>query len=177
MPDEPTPIETPVTMILCEDDDLARSIVRHASGEAGLQIIAEASSGPELTSLVSRDHPDAVLIRHELAMESGADVARGMLASADAPRIVLLSPDPAAEHLAQSIGAFGAATPYDTESMVEILSSLRDQILTGNRREGSERRAGQDRRVEQDWSKVFAERRGDSDRRRQDRRSGDTADD
>lgn len=159
-----------VTTVLCEDDDLARSIVRHAAAEAGLEIIAEASSGPELMALIDRDPPDTVLIRHELSKEVGSDTVRQVLASASPPRVLLLSPDPAAARLAESLGAIGAATPYDTAEMVDALERLRDQVLTGDRREGSDRRVGQDRRVEQDWSKVFAERRASEDRRGTDRR-------
>lgn len=161
------------TALVCDDDDLARAVLRQSAAAAGFEVVDEALNVPEALALVRLHRPDLVLIRHELPGILGAEATRELRALEDPPEVVLVSPDPQAMHLALSVGAFGAVSPEDPDAVIEVLESLLDQVETGERRTGTERRSGTDRREEQDWSKVFSQRRGDDERRKSVRRSSD----
>ncbi len=167
------PIGRTLTIITC-DDDIALTVLNRCAVAAGFEVVADSTSAPELVARVDSQHPDVVVVRHELVGTLGADVAKELLSRPDPPVVVIASPDPGAQHMALNIGAFSSVNPHDPELTVQVLSELAEQLTSGERRSTGERRSGTDRRVVQDWSKVFSQRRSGSDRRTIDRRSNES---
>jgi two-component system chemotaxis response regulator CheY len=99
---------TPVTVLLADDDDRFRAVVRGLLEDDGFQVVAEASTADETLAAAEHHEPDVVVV--DLVME-GSDglstVAELLSVDAQRPVIVISSLfDPVLELEAMRLGAW-----------------------------------------------------------------------
>jgi DNA-binding NarL/FixJ family response regulator len=172
-----------LTLVVCESDPVTGAAVEAVARAQGFQVVARCANAVELLHLLRSVHPHVVVIRHELPGTMGLDAARELQSTtpstgSDAPGgrtplVVLTTSAPDPHVLAADPALADALRWGDLPALEATLARLREQLVSGERRRGTDRRSGQDRRKRQDWTKVFAERRSGQDRRRGDRRRKD----
>jgi DNA-binding NarL/FixJ family response regulator len=142
---------------------------RHGVAEVG-----EGATSLEVLRLAGYHRPSLVVLEHELPGTTGLEAARELLASDPAPVVILISADP--HHLSPAATAEGVQTvvPHrDLDALEEAIAGAVVRLRTGERRSGRDRRSGVDRRRQQDWSKVWSQRRSGVERRQVLRRAAD----
>lgn len=171
-----------LTVVVCDEDHLTAAAVEAAAEAQGYAVVGRCANAVDLLQLLVYVHPSVVVARHELPGTTGLQAARELQASARStgsgaaggqpPLVVLTTSAPEPDLLAADPAVADAVPWGDLPALEATLGRLREQLLTGERRQGTDRRSGEDRRKHQDWTKVFAERRSGQDRRRGDRRTG-----
>jgi two-component system, NarL family, response regulator LiaR len=81
----------PVRVIIADDDPFARRTVRDALQDAGIVVIAEASSGPDAVQLSVHYQPDVVLMDVVMPGMDGITATRKLLERAPNVRVLVLS--------------------------------------------------------------------------------------
>lgn len=81
----------PVRVIIADDDPFARRTVRDALQDAGIVVIAEASSGPDAVQLSVHYQPDVVLMDVVMPGMDGITATRKLLERAPRVRVLVLS--------------------------------------------------------------------------------------
>lgn len=81
-----------VRVLLIDDDPLVKAGLRLIlGGDPALTIVAEGSDGSEAEALVAQHRPDVVLMDIRMPVMDGLTASRRVLASADAPKIIILT--------------------------------------------------------------------------------------
>ncbi|MBP2472344.1 DNA-binding NarL/FixJ family response regulator [Crossiella equi] len=81
-----------VKVLLLEDDELVRSGIRMILESAeDIQVVAEATDGEHVVSLVEQHRPDVVLTDIQMPKVDGIEVARRLSQQDDAPAVVILT--------------------------------------------------------------------------------------
>jgi two-component system, chemotaxis family, chemotaxis protein CheY len=115
----------PTSILLADDDDRFRSIVRSVLEDDGYQVIAEASDA-EGTREMARSHgPDVVLL--DLVMEGsrGLSTAHDLLEDDPGRPVIVLSSlfDPAVEQEAARMGAWYLEKVEGVEALEHAINS------------------------------------------------------
>jgi DNA-binding NarL/FixJ family response regulator len=160
-------------IVLCDDDELELAAIRKTATDTGFDVVDTARHAVELLQLASLHHPDAALIRNEVYGVSGVEVTEDLRNLERSVEVILLTSDPSLEPHGLSAGAFAVVRRGDVEGLERALGALSEWLGGGERRSRIDRRSGEERRREQDWSKVFSERRSGEDRRKGPRRKSD----
>ena len=113
------------TILICEDEDALRELVRVSLGDA--YRYAEAADGVESIDLARELHPDLVILDLMLPRKSGVEVLaelRGDRAIGDTPVVVIT----AWTHAQQAAVAAGAdrfvAKPFDPDELKAVVLEL-----------------------------------------------------
>jgi len=160
-------------IVLCDDDELELAALRSTANEAGFEVVDTARHAVELLQLASFHHPDAALVRNEVYGVSGVEVTEELRNLERSVEVILLTSDPSLAPHGLAAGAFAVVRRGELDELERALGALAEWLGGGERRSGIDRRTGEERRREQDWSKVFSERRSGEDRRRGPRRKAD----
>lgn len=166
--------DEPLTAVIGSNDPLDRAAVRQVLERHGVAVMGEGATSIEVLRLVDYHHPSLVVLEHELPGTTGLEAARELLATNPAPVVILISADP--HHLSPSATAAGvqAVVPHrDLDALEGAIAGAVERLRTGERRSGRDRRSGVDRRQQQDWSKVWSQRRSGVERRQVLRRAAD----
>jgi NarL family two-component system response regulator LiaR len=81
----------PVRVIVADDDPFVRRLVKDALQNAGIVVIAEASSGREAVELTLHYHPDVALIDVAMPDVDGFAATRRIVAQSPRQLVVLLT--------------------------------------------------------------------------------------
>lgn len=81
----------PVRVIVADDDPFVRRLVKDALQNAGIVVIAEASSGREAVELILHYHPDVALIDVSMPDVDGFAATRRIVAQSPRQLVVLLT--------------------------------------------------------------------------------------
>jgi NarL family two-component system response regulator LiaR len=81
----------PVTVIIADDDPLARRIIKHALREASITVVAEATNGREAVELAVHYRPDVVLMDLVMPELGGMEAARQLHQLVPEVRIIMLT--------------------------------------------------------------------------------------
>jgi DNA-binding NarL/FixJ family response regulator len=93
----------------------------------GLEVVGCASSGSEALQLVEQVQPDAVLVDVQLGDENGLELARRLGATAQAPRVILISSH-SPDELTDFIGGSSAAGFVSKAALsAEAITTLTNQ--------------------------------------------------
>lgn len=119
----------PVTILIADDEDLARRLLQHCLTRAGYDVI-EAHNGQEALSLVNSNHPDLIILDVLMPKMNGFDAVRQIRTNSscvDTPIIFLSSrADTAAEIEGLEAGAqLYLLKPFRVE---ELLSRVKDLL-------------------------------------------------
>jgi DNA-binding response OmpR family regulator len=116
---------TAKTILICEDDDSLRQLIRVVIG-AGYRIV-EAGDGDEALALASEHRPDLIVLDLMMPRMSGFDVLRRLRGdvSVDGTHIVVMSAWPNAEEAALEAGADKyIQKPFDLDELTGVVESL-----------------------------------------------------
>src|SRR5260370_13089108 len=93
-PDAPVDAE-PITVLVADDDEDMRVLVREVLIRAGLEVVAEAIDGPEALDAIKRLHPPPIptvlVLDNRMPNMSGLEVAALVLDQVPSQRIILFS--------------------------------------------------------------------------------------
>ncbi len=119
-------------VVVADDHDLARAGLRSLlSGERGLEVVGEASSGREALELCRRVRPDLVLMDVRTPDMNGLAVTRAIKHESPATSVILFTMYESADYLVEALKAGAAGYLLKGASKVEILSTVR-QVLAGD---------------------------------------------
>lgn len=116
-------------VIVADDDPLARRVVRNALQQAGVTVIAEASSGREALELARHYRPDVVLMEAVMPDFEGLEATRRLVAEVPETAVLVLtaSGDEDTGLLALRSGAAGFLTKdVDIDALPRALHGVRD---------------------------------------------------
>ena len=116
---------TAKTILICEDDDNLRQLIRVVIG-AGYRIV-EADDGDEALALASEHRPDLIVLDLMMPRMSGLDVLRRLRSdvSVDGTHIVVMSAWPDAEGASLEAGADKyIQKPFEPDELTEVVDSL-----------------------------------------------------
>lgn len=118
----------PATVLLCDDEEVLRQLVRATLGNGEYEIV-EAADGDESLALARRHRPDVVILDMMMPGRSGLDVLRalrGDAALAGTPVIMLTARAQQADREAAS--AAGAdrylAKPFSPLELISVVEEL-----------------------------------------------------
>jgi len=114
----------PTTILLVDDDAMARAWIRLMLAEGQFRIVGEAADASEALALAARRRPRILLVDYRLADGTGAELVSRLLQEGVAAAAVLIAsrPEPGMNVLARQVGAQG--TLLKSESAGELLSVL-----------------------------------------------------
>lgn len=113
----------PVRVLLADDHRLVRAGIRSIlEGVAGLEVVGEATDGPEALRLAREHIPDVVLLDIALPGMSGLEAAAHLIQERPELRVVILSMHASEEYVAQALrtGACGYLVKDSTVAELEI---------------------------------------------------------
>jgi DNA-binding response OmpR family regulator len=116
---------TAKTILICEDDDNLRQLIRVVIGP-GYHVV-EAGDGDEALVLASEHHPDLIILDLMMPRMSGLDVLRRLRsdASLNGTHIVVMSAWPDADGAALNAGADDfLQKPFEPDELTAMVSEL-----------------------------------------------------
>ena len=119
------PDRTAKTILICEDDDNLRQLIRVVIG-AGYRIV-EAGDGDEALALASEHRPDLIVLDLMMPGMSGFDVLRHLRGdvSVDGTHIVVMSAWPNTKDAALEAGADKySQRPFEPDELTGVVESL-----------------------------------------------------
>jgi DNA-binding NarL/FixJ family response regulator len=154
-----------LTVVVCDSDLWQLQAEARLLGEHGFEVVGEAENAVEAIRLAEAYRPNAVVLTHEHMGLSGLDAIIDLRALEHQPEVLLLANDGTGRDVAMERGAFDVVARGELEDLEAAIDALAHLLRTGEHRGSSERRDGDDRRKEQDWSQVHTQRRSGEDRR------------
>jgi DNA-binding NarL/FixJ family response regulator len=103
-------VSTDVRVVVADDEALLRAGLRAILEAAGgVVVVGEAANGEEAVAVVRAERPDVVLLDVQMPRLDGLDAARIILATEDAPRVIMLTTFDLDEYVyaAMHVGASG----------------------------------------------------------------------
>jgi CheY-like chemotaxis protein len=124
-------VETePVTVLVADDEEDMRVLVRAVLAQANVTVIAEAIDGREALEAVSRldppPVPTALILDNRMPGMSGLDVAAQVLERTPEQPIILFSAflNPAIEEQAKAIGIRACVSKSDIQRLPQVIADL-----------------------------------------------------
>jgi DNA-binding response OmpR family regulator len=154
-----------LTVLICEADAIARSVVAREAEAAGYTVVGETDVLPHGIELARLVGPNLVVVGDDLPQAEGLIALREFKAELPTCEVLLLTRDESAWADATEAGAFGVIAKARLSELSGAYGRVRDWLTTADERPRGERRTGKDRRHHQDWNKVTQERRTGQDRR------------
>jgi two-component system response regulator NreC len=102
----PTRPDRPTSILLADDDDRFRAIVRGLLEDDGFVVVAEARDAEETLEQARRHHPDVVVLDLVMTGSNGLSTARALLEDEPARPVIVISSlfDPVVEREAAAHG-------------------------------------------------------------------------
>jgi two-component system response regulator EvgA len=109
-------------VVVADDDDGVRTLLRMNLELEGHSVVGEAADGGEALEMTCQCHPDVLVLDMMMPGKNGADVLRALSGcrSADRPRVVAYSASPTHLELAGELGADGMV--LKSGDMTDLLS-------------------------------------------------------
>jgi len=133
-------VHMPATVLVCDNEDVLRTLVRAALGDRGYQI-AEARDGDESLEVARRTKPDVIILDMLMPGRSGLDVLmelRGDPTLSDTPVIVLTARAQASDREAamRAHADRFLAKPFSPRELAAMVDELLETSQTGERNNG-----------------------------------------
>lgn len=121
-----------ITALLVEDKAWLRELFKPTLAALGCDVVGEAGTHKNAVELFHHHRPDIVLTNVALAMGSGMDVLRDILAIDDSARVIMLTThsDDATRETCFSLGASGFIVK--NRPIEEFVANLRSHLLIEN---------------------------------------------
>jgi DNA-binding NarL/FixJ family response regulator len=124
----PGAAERPVRVLIADDHDLVRRMLRRAiTGRGGMDIVAEAAEGATAVGLARALEPDVVVLDVAMPGMDGMQAAQAIRAALPACRILIFSAFPAQDTSGSALAAGadrylekGAGFPAAAEAVAEL---------------------------------------------------------
>ncbi len=147
------------SLILGVADHMAAAHLRRlVEAHPRLDLIGVADNAVKTLHMAAEDKPSVVLLADSSPGLRGREVLAEMAETSPNTLVIITTPgDPAV--LIGEPGVAESVPEHDTEAIVAALDSLATFLDNPTVEDGPERRHRLDRRLHQDWSQVFAERR------------------
>ena len=119
-----------ITVLVADDEEDIRTLVRLVLTRAGLEVIAEAIDGPDALEAVDRLQPPPVpsvlVLDNRMPGMSGLDVAELVLQQAPRQPIVLFSAflNPEVEQQARALGIRACISKSEIARLPDVVASL-----------------------------------------------------
>jgi DNA-binding response OmpR family regulator len=113
------------TILVCEDDENLRQLIRAVVGP-GYHLV-EAEAGDEAVALAHEHHPDLIILDLMLPRMSGLDVLTSLREQAPPgnAHILVMSAWPNAEEPSKNAGADSyLSKPFDPDDLTELVTSV-----------------------------------------------------
>lgn len=122
----------PTRVLIVDDTDSMRELMRAHVGEHGMQVVGEAVDGLQAVEMARETQPDAIILDVEMPVMDGLQAMPGLLAAAPKAKIVVFSSrTPAAtEQAAISRGAAGVF--YKGQSKSTEVVDFVQSVCNGN---------------------------------------------
>ena len=130
-----TPEFKPATLLVAEDHEDTRSLLRFILQRAGYRVV-EAVTGSEAVSLAEREQPDLILTDLRMPQLSGVEAIRrirSMASLRDIPILAMSGDGRVGMELFLNIGQFGGgfidylAKPFNVETVLEQIELILSQ--------------------------------------------------
>lgn len=119
-------METSIRILLVDDHAVFRLALREALNcEAGLRVVAEASSAAQALEAVRRYQPDITLMDLRMAPQSGVQITAGIRREFPAARIIMLSIFDGEENIRAALKAGALAYVPKTEERARLIELIR----------------------------------------------------
>lgn len=114
----------PITVLLADDDERFRVVVRSLLEDDGFEVVAEAQDATETLALARRLQPDVVVLDLVMEGSDGLSTARRLLAERpDGPVVVISSLfDPVIEREASQLGAWYLEKVEGVEALEHLIT-------------------------------------------------------
>ncbi len=157
--ERPENSQTRHTVVLGVADPMAAAhLRRQLLDHPRFTLVATAHNAVQTLYAVEETHPAVVLMADDSPGLRGREVLGDIAAASPGTYVIITTPgDP--KVLANEPAVMSAIPERDIEAIYVALDQLAD-FLDQPSTDGPERRMSPDRRLHQDWTKVFAERRG-----------------
>jgi DNA-binding NarL/FixJ family response regulator len=121
---EGTPRPERPSILIADDDDRFRSILRSLLEDDGYTVVAEAADAGETTALARLHHPDVVVLDLVMRGSTGLSTARELLADDPKRPVVVISSlfDPSVEQEAVRMGAWYLEKVEGVEALEHLIT-------------------------------------------------------
>ena len=156
--------------IVCAYDAMIRGTAVSAIESGDFELVSAVSTAPDLLFLLGEGPVIVVVLDNELPGQLGVDWIGEIHGLAPDAALILLTNDQTdvLYERAMAAGAFGIVYKTQMSELHGALTRAHGWLTDPEQHKPGERRSGDDRRFEQDWTKVTQQRRSDSDRRHDD---------
>ncbi len=134
----------------------------------GYELVGSAASALDALQLTSMTHPDLLVIDNALPTQPGIEWIPEFRELVPDAAIILIANDPGIRERAHETGVLGVVYRKQLTELDGTLNRAHRWLTNPETRQPFERRAGGDRRQQQDWTKVTHERRTGEERRERD---------
>lgn len=122
--------ETPVRVVIVDDDALVRQGLRLMLRGSGVEVVAEHADGEGAAEVVAREHADVVLMDIRMPRLDGIHATAQVLAARPSARVLVLTTFDADELVVDAIRAGAAGFLLKDSSPERIVASVR-QVAAG----------------------------------------------
>ncbi|KGN31362.1 LuxR family transcriptional regulator [Knoellia sinensis KCTC 19936] len=113
-------------VLVVDDNELIRTgLVTVINSDPDLEVVGQASSGPEGVSLARRDHPDVVLMDIEMPGGDGISATATLAAAADGPRVLILTMFDLDEYVVEGLRAGASGFLIKTTPPAELIAAVK----------------------------------------------------
>lgn len=123
---EPLPSCRPTSVVLADDDDRFRALVRSVLEDDGYQVVAEADDATSTLSLTRQHRPDVVVLDLVMEGSEGLSTVREVLEHDPAQPVLVISSlfDPALEREVVGLGAWYLEKAEGLEALEHAIDGL-----------------------------------------------------
>ncbi|MGW0737648.1 response regulator [Streptomyces sp. NPDC002851] len=122
----PSPVPSPVRVLLADDEEMIRHgvrlILRHAEG---IDVVAEAVNGAEAVRLAAETRPDVALVDIRMPVLDGLAAVEQMVALDPAPQVVMLTTFGDEENVTHALRSGATGFLLKDEGPQELISAVR----------------------------------------------------
>lgn len=127
-----SPADTPIRVLLVDDDPLVRAgLTMMLGGAPDLRVVGEAGDGEQALALAAECRPDVVLMDIRMPGVDGLAATERLRTSADAPEVIVLTTFDADRHVLRALRAGAAGFLVKDTPPEEIVAAVR-QVARGN---------------------------------------------
>jgi len=126
-----SPADTPIRVLLVDDDPLVRAgLTMMLGGAPDLRVVGEAGDGEQALALAAECRPDVVLMDIRMPGVDGLTATERLRARADAPEVVVLTTFDADRHVLRALRAGASGFLLKDTPPGEIVAAVR-QVARG----------------------------------------------
>ena len=115
-----------IRVLVADDQSMVRAGFRMLlSGEPHIEVVAEASNGADAISQTARFHPTVVLMEIRMPVLDGLEATRRILATDDAPQILILTTFDLDEYTYEALSAGASGFVLKDDPPEQLIAAVR----------------------------------------------------